>query len=86
MRRTCGKDVRATILFFPKIVHKYSTGPFVTAEGCEPDFYPKQNISDTMRAGTWYQPGGKMRAVGALPVPSVVFPAPTPCIRGSTLH
>lgn len=41
MRGTCGEDVRATILFFPKIGHKYSMGPFVTAKHSKPDFYPK---------------------------------------------
>lgn len=47
MRGTCGEDVRATILFFPEISHKYSMGPFVTEKCSEPDFYLKQTISDT---------------------------------------
>ena len=41
MRGTCGEDVRAIILFFPEIGHKYSMGPFVTAKCSEPDFYLK---------------------------------------------
>lgn len=49
MRGTCGEDVRATILFFPEIGHKYSMGPFVTEECCEPDFYLKQTVSDAAR-------------------------------------
>lgn len=70
-------------------------GPFVMAKGCEPDFYPKQSISDTMRAGAQYQPRGKMPAVGALPVPSAVvgFSQPlspalgeAPCIRDAALQ
>lgn len=49
MRGTCGEDVRATILFFPEIGHKYSMALFVTAKCSEPDFYPKLSVSDTIR-------------------------------------
>lgn len=49
MRGTCGEDVRATILFFPEIGHKYSMGLFVTEKCSEPDFYLKQTVSDTAR-------------------------------------
>lgn len=49
MRGTCGEDVRATILFFPEIGHKYYVGPFVTEKYSEPDFCLKQTVSDTAR-------------------------------------